>query len=711
MSDPPETDRREVVEEVHGEEIRDPYRWLEEDTEEVRAWVERQNDYADDHLRGAVRDALEPRFEARAEVQSYGVVTPCERGYFQTVEAADEDHPKLCFRPELDAEPTVLADPNEWPETDSLDWFVPSSDGALVAYGRAAGGEEQYDVTILDAETGETVGVVRDCGRTNPESVAWTEEGFYYVTTGSADEGAQLEKQIRYHELGAGESAAADDPVLTDDVGEHVWPQLGYTDGTLVVAYHRGWTHSDVYRWECDGRSPANGELVELVADADASFRFALADGTAYFRTDYDAPHSRVLACDVDADAADPDDLAEVVPEREGTLTDVAVAGDSLVVHRQRDAASSLSVYDRTGGKRRDVALPEYAAVGRGDLTGHPDAPEFYFRAQTFDRPPWVARGRTDAEETTVVSERGPESNGDSESPFDSDLDLVVEQQFFESADGTEVPAFVVHREGVERDGDNPTVLYGYGGFRITLTPRYDRFRVPFLEDGGVYVQANLRGGAEYGEEWHRAGMRERKQNVFDDFYAVAEGLIEREYTRPERLAAMGRSNGGLLVGAAITQRPDLFGAASCGVPLLDMLRFHEFLLGESWTTEYGSPDDPDDFRYLREYSPYHNVSEREYPAVYFETAAGDTRVHPGHARKMTARMQAANTGEKPVLLRTETEAGHGVGKPTSMVVAEQLDRWAFLYDQLGVPTESNASDETNVTGESNASDESKGTE
>ncbi|NEU57224.1 prolyl oligopeptidase family protein [Halorussus sp. MSC15.2] len=675
MHDPPGTERREVVEEMHGEEIRDPYRWLEDDDEDVYEWVERQNEYADRVLDTDARDRLAPRLESRAAVSEYGVVTPRERGYFQTIETADEDHAKLCVRSDLDAAPTVLADPNEWPDGESLDWYTPSPDGSLVAYGRAEGGEEQYDVTVVDTETGETVEVLRDCGRAGPEGLAWSNENFYYVTSGSADEGTQLEKQIRYHELGAGESRAVDDPVLTDDVGEHVWPSLGYTDDTLVVAFHAGWTHSDVYRWESDGPAPADGELVRLVADTDASFRPKVADGTVYMLTDYEAPRSRVVACDATATETDPDELAELVPESDHTLTYFVVAGDSLVVQSQRDARSSLSVYDRDGDHRREVDLPEYAAVGRGDLTDDPDAPEFCFRAQTFDRPPWVTHGRTDTGETTTINERDPES----------DLDLTVEQRFFESADGTEVPAFVVHRDDVERDGDNPTVLYGYGGFRINLTPSYDRFRVPFLEDGGVYVQANVRGGSEYGEDWHRQGMRENKQNVFDDFYAVAEGLIEADYTRPERLAAMGRSNGGLLVGAAVTQRPDLFGAVSCGVPLLDMLRFHEFLLGESWTIEYGSPEDPEAFEYLRAYSPYHNVEERAYPAVYFETAAGDTRVHPGHARKMTARMQAANTGEEPILLRTRTETGHGVGKPTSMAVSEQLDRWAFLYDRLDV--------------------------
>ena len=694
MPEPPETERREVVETLHGEEVRDPYRWLEADADEVREWVDRQNEYADRVIDGDAREALAPRIEARAEVSQHGVLAAREAGYFQYVRDAGDDRAKLVFRSDPDGDPTVLADANEWADGESLDWYVPSPDGSLVAYGVGEDGQEDYDVTVLDVETGDAVAVVRDCGRTDASNLAWTDAGFYYVTTGSADEGSQLDKAIRYHELAHAESAsgesgtddsdrpaestAADDPVLTDDVSEHVWPHLTVADGTLVAVFSEGWLHADVFRWEggdpASADGPGDGEFVRLVADVDSSFVAVAGEDTVFLLTDHEAPRSRVLACDPAASAAHPDDLREVIPEREAILMDLVLAGDSLVAHYQRDAHSSLSVYGTDGERRHDVALPGYAAIGREGLAGNPDAPEFCFRAQSFTRPPWVARGDATTGETEVVAERNPES----------DLDLAVEQQFFESADGTEVPAFVVHREGLDRDGDNPAVLYGYGGFRLTQTPSYDRFRAPFLEDGGVYVHANLRGGAEYGEEWHRAGTREDKQNVFDDFFAVAEGVVDAGYTRPERLAPMGRSNGGLLVGAAVTQRPDLFGAASCGVPLLDMLRFHEFLLGESWTVEYGHPDDPEDFAALRAYSPYHNVADREYPAVLFETAQGDTRVHPSHARKMTARMQNDATGG-PFLLRTETGTGHGIGKSASMIVDEQLDRWAFLYDQLDV--------------------------
>ncbi|MFC4551252.1 MULTISPECIES: prolyl oligopeptidase family serine peptidase [Halorussus] len=668
MPQPPETEQREVVETLHGEEVRDPYRWLEDDDEEVAAWVARQNEYTDEQLRNEAREALEPRFRELADVPNYGRFVPRERGYFQRVESTDEDRARLLFRPTLDDEPRVLADPNEWPEGESLDWFLPSPDGSLVAYGVAEGGDENYDVVVLDVDTGDVVDEICDCGRTFLGGIAWGDSGLYYVTTGAAGGGAQLDKQIRYHELGT----EGTDSVLVDDVGRRVWPELVTDEGELVVTFREGWRSADVLRWT---GTPESGELVPLVVGVDSFFRAKLRDGTVYLLTDYDAPRSRVLACDVDARDVDPDDLRQIVPQRDGTLQNFVFAGEYVVAHHQRDAHSSLTVYDSDGERLHDAALPAYAAVEDYYLHGARATSEFFFTVETFDRPRRVVRGDAETGETSVVERRRA----------DGDADIVVAQQFFESADGTEVPAFVVHREGIDLEGDNPAVVYGYGGFRTSLPPMYDRFRTAFLEDGGVYVQANLRGGAEYGERWHREGMKENKQNVFDDFYAVAEGLVEAGYTRPERLAALGASNGGLLVGAALTQRPDLFGAAISAVPVLDMLRFHELLLGETWTTEYGSPEDPEAFEYLREYSPYHNVEERAYPATLFKAAAGDSRVHPAHARKMAARMQAANRGDAPVLLRVEDATGHGSGKSTSMRVREELDKWAFLYDRLDV--------------------------
>ena len=423
----------------------------------------------------------------------------------------------------------------------------------------------------------------------------------------------------------------------------------------------------------------ADEPLVPLVTDADATFGPQFGDGDLHLLTDFEADYSRVLSVGVDSVAEgvplDPDEFAETVPETEGVLRSVTAAGDELVATHLHDAASRLSVW-RDGQRVATLPVSDYCTVSGVDADE--DAAEVFYVVSDFAEPSRVTRYDRESAEAETVGQ----------ADVSLGVDVTAGQEFFESADGTDVPAFVVHREGLDPDGDAPTVLYGYGGFRIPQTPSFWRFAGPFFAAGGVLAVANLRGGTEYGEPWHEGGMRERKQNVFDDFYAVAEGLCESGFTNADRLAAYGGSNGGLLTGAALTQRPDLWGAVLCTVPLLDMLRFHRFLLGEIWTVEYGSPDDPEAFEYIRQYSPYHNVEARDYPATMFKTAAGDTRVHPSHARKMTALVQDQQTGDAPVVLRTETETGHGVGKSTEMVVDEQVDQWTWLCDRLGVDIE-----------------------
>ncbi len=691
MTTPPETDRRPVVDEYHGEEVTDPYRWLEADTDEVREWVDAQNAYTDAHLDADRREALRPRFERLADVASYHPVVVRGDRYFQRIEGPEEDHPVLYVRDGLDAERRILVDPNEWDDTRSLNWYVPAHDGDRVAYGVTEAGDEQYDVHVLDVATGEEIDRLDGLGRTQPRMFAWDPDGdgFYYVATGSPEDGSQMDKELRHHAIDGTDASgsAGADPVLLEHDDQHVWPVL-WTDretGTLVLGLSEMSGGTDLYvAVGGDGRSGetvADVEFEPVLTGHDAPFQVALHNGTVYLKTEYGAPRGQVLACSLDVfreagegdGELDPDDLDAVVPEREGTLESIALAEDALVAHHQRDATSELRRYDLNGGEPATIDLPDNSTVA--GLTANRDAREAFSLVQSFDRPPSVVRADLDDAATAVRDQ------------VDVDVpdDLVVRQEWFDSTDGAEVPVFVVHREGIELDGDTPTVLYGYGGFRNSVTPVFRRFFLPFLADGGVYAQVCARGGREFGEEWHEQGMLEHKQHTFDDFVGAAEHLIDREYTRPDRLAVSGRSNGGLSIGAVVTQRPDLFGAALSVVPLLDMLRFHEFLLGESWTTEYGSPEHPEAYEWLRAYSPYHNVeSGVEYPPILFRTAVGDTRVHPSHARKMTARMQTEAEGG-PFLLRTDTDTGHGVGKPTSMVVREQLDEWTFLYENLEI--------------------------
>lgn len=668
MSDPPETLRDPVTETLHGEEFVDPYRWLEADSAATERWVSRQNEYTDGVLGDlTAREALEPAMEALAETVEYEPITPTETGLFQRVKAADQDHSVLTVRERLDDDRRTLVDPNALSEDGSVsvDWYVPTPDGSLVAYGVATDGDEQYDVRILDIETGEIVDELPGTGRTGPHSFAWVGGGFHYVATGSAAEGDQLEKEVRYHELGSGE----DDPVTETVTDPMVWPGLVTDpDGEhVLVAHSEGWERTDLYALR-------EGELDPVLTGRDAIYHPRIRDGVAYLLTTDGAPSYRLVAIDLDDAEYDGDAaLSEVLPEGEGVLESVAITDDRLVVRRDVDVSSSVEVYDLDGEFRRSVSLPGLGSVG--SLVGSRGRSDAFLTYESFDQPRSTYRVRPESGGLDLLDE--PETA--------PEFPITTTQEWYSAADGTEVPMFVVHREGVERNGTNPTLLYGYGGFEVSLTPSFSRFRLPFLCDGGVFVVANCRGGGEFGEGWHQAARHGRKQATFDDFIAAAETLIERGYTTAERLAIMGGSNGGLTVGAAITQRPELFRACVCAVPLLDMLRFHRFLLGESWTSEYGSPEEPEAFEHLRAYSPYQNVEDREYPAVLLKTAESDTRVHPFHARKMAAKLQHAQRGEEPILLRTESQTGHGVGKPVSKVIAEQLDLWGFLYDRLGV--------------------------
>lgn len=682
--EPPSTRRDPVVDTLHGTDVSDPYRWLEGDGESIREWVESQNEYADAHLDVPVRDALRRELEGVADVGRHGTVKVRGGRYFQVVAAPGDEHGRLVVRDAPDADATILADPGEWSAdgnepSRSLRWFLPGADGERVAYGVTEGGDEQVDIHVVSVPDAERVAVREGCGRVylgligfdavSPGMVAWDGDGrgLYYVATGDPDTDTQMECELRHWRFDGGEET------LLEHDDENVWPTVRThpESGMLAVGLSEVGGGTDWYVLVDDSLRP-------VATDVDAETYVVFHGDTAFLRTDHDASRGRLLACSLDRFRAG--DLAfadceTVLPEREGLLESFVVTPDHLVAHYRAHGHSRLTVHDHDGERVREFALPEYGSVSQLRAG---DGDEVLYAVESFDQPP------------TVVS--ATPSNGDHEEvaavTVDVPDDLVVDQAFVESADGTEVPVFVCRRETVELAGDNPAVLHGYGGFRKTMTPEFDRFRVPFLADGGVYARVCARGGSEYGEAWHEAATLGDKQRTFDDFVAAGEYLCTEGYTNPDRLAVVGRSNGGLSVGAVVTQRPDLWAAAHCAVPLLDMLRFHRFLLGESWTTEYGHPEDSEAFASLREYSPYHNVEPGvEYPPVLFTTGAEDARVHPAHARKMAARLQNEAAGG-PFLLRTRTDSGHGSADPASTAVAKAIDRWTFLYDQLGVDAE-----------------------
>ncbi|WP_211197669.1 prolyl oligopeptidase family serine peptidase [Pyrinomonas methylaliphatogenes] len=665
---------------MHGVEIVDPYLWLEDgESGRVRRWTEEQNAWTRAHL-----DALPKREEIKrrlGELLSIGNISPPvpRKGrYFYTRREGQQNQPILYVRDGLHGRDRVLIDPNGLsPDgTVALDWWYPSPDGKLLAYGLSRNGDERSTLYILDVDTGRNL--TEAIPNTRAASVAWLPDssGFFYTrfpAPGSVPKGEEnYHRRVFLHKLGT--DPTKDEEIYRREERPSEWPSVELSrDGRwLLISVGRGWAANDLYIRDLRRE---DARLIPVAEGREAIFDGAVIGDKLYIRTTEGAPHGRILV----VDAANPrrDAWREVVPESAAaTIESFAIIGGKIFVNRLERASSRLSVYTLDGKLEDELKLPTLGSIG--GVTGEEDGTEAFFGFSSFAFPPTVYRydlrgKRTDRWESVEAPGVDPRS-------------VEVKQVFYPSKDGTRVSLFLVYRKDLRFDGDRPTLLYGYGGFNISLTPSFNRGLYLWLEHGGVYAVANLRGGGEYGEEWHRAGMLERKQNVFDDFIAAAEHLIRERVTNPKRLAIQGGSNGGLLVAAALTQRPDLFRAVVCQVPLTDMLRYHRFLIAKLWIPEYGSADDPQQFKYLYAYSPYHRVRKGErYPATLITTAESDTRVDPLHARKFAAALQAANASENPILLRVETKAGHGAGKPLSKQLEEATDIWSFLFWRLGL--------------------------
>ncbi|MEX1254261.1 MAG: prolyl oligopeptidase family serine peptidase [Dehalococcoidia bacterium] len=675
---PPPTPQRPVREELHSRVIVDPYRWLEDGADpEVAAWVRAQNAYTESLLSArAEREVFRRRL---AEVLAMGVVAaPVERGgrYFHQRRSGAQNQPVLYVRDAVDAEDRVLLDPNVASESGvvALDWWYVSRDGRLLAYGYSQGGDEKSNLRVLDVASGEHL--PDEIPYTRYASLAWEPDGagFYYTrypAPGSVPEGEEnYHQHVFHHRLG-------DDPANDPDVfgaGRDMTEMLDVDlspDGRwLSVFAHHGWARNEVH--VCDLRAD-QPSFQPVVAGIDALFSGRALNDTLYLETNWQAPRGRVIA--VNLAHPERERWRELVSERSDViLQGMAIAGERLVLHEVKDVVSHVGVYTLAGEPLPSPELPPLGSVVA--INGRWDSDELFIGYQSYTVPSTVLRYDLAAGELSTWA------------AIDAPIDMArfeVRQVTCPSKDGTQIPMFIVTPRDLALDGDNPTVLGGYGGFNVSLTPMFVATIVPWLERGGVYAIANLRGGSEYGEDWHRAGMLGNKQNVFDDFIAAAEYLVAEGYTRPERLAISGGSNGGLLVGATMVQRPDLCQAVVCRVPLLDMLRYHHYRIAKLWVPEYGSSDDAEQFEWLYAYSPYHHVTPGAgYPAVYFATAESDSRVDPMHALKMAALLQSSGA-TRPVLLHVETEAGHGQGKPLTKTIREEADVWTFVAWQLGV--------------------------
>src|SRR3989449_1059587 len=675
----PSTAREDVVDDVHGAKIADPYRWLEADTApRVRDWTDQQNART-----RAVLDQLPERaaFAVRLrELLSVGLLStprPIAGRIFHARREGEQKQAVLYVRDGIGAPDRALVDPNTLDRDGlvTIDWYYPSPDARYVAYGLSRGGDEMSTLHVMETATGSDLS--DRIPHTQRSTVAWVPGGFYYTVhpaPGSVPPGDEnYYRRVRYHRLG--DDPARDRLVFGEErPKEDIVNVSASADGRWILfGAFKGWTKSDLYLLDTDHRDRG---LVTVLEGEDAIATGFVLDGRLWLRTNLDAPNYRVISAMCDAPGSER--WETVIPEGKDVIEGFDRTRDRLAVLRLVRATSRLATYDLAGREEREVPLPSLGAIEF--VEGDQDGDRVGYTFQSFTQPPiaFVADARTGR--TDEVVRLGMPARLDVAS-------VSVEQTTYASRDGTEVTMFLVRRKDSRLTGDVPTFLTGYGGFNVSRAPVYSAGVAAWVEAGGLFALPNLRGGGEYGETWHRAGMLQNKQNVFDDFYAAAEALIARGWTNPEHLAIAGGSNGGLLVGAALTQRPELFSAVYCAVPLLDMLRYQNFRIARFWIAEYGSAEDPEQARWLRKYSPYHNVRAGvHYPPVLITTAEGDSRVDPMHARKMAALLQAQ--GEDPesvVLLRVDRDAGHGIGKPLDKQVDDFADQYAFIAWRTGL--------------------------
>jgi prolyl oligopeptidase len=669
------------VDDFHGTAVPDPYRWLEDsDAPATRDWIAAQNELTFAFLEQVpVRAQIRSRLTALWDYPKRWA--PLKRGtrYFQLRNAGLQNQAVLYMMEDIADDGRVLLDPNTLsPDgTTALTAWSVSHDGSWLAYATSAAGSDWMTWRVRSVETGQDLPDIIEWSKFS--GAAWRHDGsgFYYAryaapAPGQDYTGANYFQKLYFHRLG---QPQADDVLVYERPNQKEWgfdPTVS-EDGRYLILHV--WQGTDERNRVFYADLTGEGQVIELVSELEAAYHFVGNDGPLfYFTTDLDAPRGRLVAMDT----AQPE-LRTLIPESTDTLSQAIMANDEFVVLYLRDAAMRIERFSRDGAALGEISLPTLGAIATtGDflnITAQRSDSELFYGFSSFLYP--ITIFRYDFQRAASEILFAP--------PLDFDAgNFVTRQVFVASTDGTQVPMFLTHRRDLALDGANPTLLYGYGGFNIALTPEFAVERLVWLEMGGVLAWANLRGGGEYGEVWHKAGMLANKQQVFDDFIACAEYLVDQKITSTPRLAIMGRSNGGLLVGATMTQRPELFGAAVPVVGVLDMLRFHRFTIGWAWVSDYGCADDPEQFKVLHAYSPLHNVGPGvSYPATLVVTGDHDDRVVPGHSFKFAAALQAAQAGDAPVLIRVQTRAGHGMGKPTAILIDEAADMWAFLCEAL----------------------------
>ena len=657
-----------VVDNYHGTQINDPYRWLEDDNSpETKEWVTAQNEVTQDFVsqipfRSKVRD----RLQELMDYERYGSPFK-EAGKYYYFKNDGLQNQSVLYHLNDEGEDEVIINPNDFSDdgTSSLAGLSFSKNGKYIAYLISEGGSDWRTAKVLDLDTKTLISDELEWIKFS--GISWAGDGFYYSRYPVSAEGNELSglneyHSLYYHKLGTDQSADQLIYKNPDHPKRNVGASVSDDESILVVSESESTSGNSVKIK--DLRS--NGYLRSVFKGFDADYNLIDRYGDKlYFLTDADAPKKRLISVDIN----NLSNVNDVIPESSDVLQSLSIAGGKIFAEYIHNASSQVKVFDLDGNHLSDLDLPGIGNVS--GISGKKEDTEAFFSFSSYTFPTSIYSLNT--EDLSYELFKAPE--------IDMDLsDYVTEQIWFKSYDGTDVPMFVTHKKGLKMDGSNPTMLYGYGGFNISLLPGFSTTMLPILENGGIYAVVNLRGGGEFGAEWHKSGTKERKQNVFDDFQSAAEHLISQGYTSSEKLAIRGGSNGGLLVGACMTQRPDLYAVAFPAVGVLDMLRYHEFTIGWAWAGDYGRSDDPEAFKYLIEYSPLHNLTEQEYPATMITTADHDDRVVPAHSFKFASELQHNHQGSNPVVIRVETSAGHGAGKPTDKVIDEFADLLSFMY-------------------------------
>ncbi len=674
----PKAKKEDVKDNYFGTIVSDPYRWMEDDeSPEVKQWVEQENKVTFDYLsKIPFRNKIKERFEKLLNYPKYSAPFKAGEKFFFYKNDGLQNQSVLYIQKGLNGDPEVFLDPNKLSEdgTVSLTTSAVSHNGKYFAFGTASGGSDWNEFQVMEVSSkkllSDKIKWIKFSG------ISWKGNGFYYSRYPEPKEGKELSSKnefhkIYYHQIGTKQS---EDKLIFQDPSN---PQISFYAQTtddekyLIIYASKGTNNNALYVKDL---SIENAAILKVIDNFENNYSVVEnLDGKLLVMTDKNAPKYRLVL--IDPENSNEENWKEILPEKPDVLQSVSVVGKKIIANYMKDASSHILMYDFSGNFLKELQLPSIGTV-RG-FSGKKEDKIAFYSFTSFTYPPSIYKYDFETDKSELFRKTELDFNFD---------DYVTEQVFYKSKDGTNIPMFIVHKKDLVLDGNNPTYLYGYGGFNISLNPSFSSSRLILLENGGVFAMPNLRGGGEYGEQWHQAGTKLNKQNVFDDFIAAAEYLINKKYTNPNKLAIAGGSNGGLLIGAVINQRPELFKVAFPAVGVMDMLRFHKFTIGWAWVSDYGSSEDSVQFNYLYSYSPLHNIKPNlNYPAVLVTTADHDDRVVPAHSFKYIATLQEKYKGENPVLIRIETRAGHGAGKPISKIIEEQADMWSFMFFNMAI--------------------------